>query len=173
MISKINVKNFFLVFFSFILIGCTPSAENIKMVPYVDYSTFTSSNSTINIKSVKDRGEETLGMSKIEKESFEQALYMTLRRSKLFKGVYTNNIADYELHTEIISQKVDPGMTAYAALYVHYSLVRTDTRKIIWSKNIFSQNDAFGANQGKDVLESVARDNLAKLVKNLNSILSR
>lgn len=173
MISKKNVKSFFLVFVSLILVGCAPSAENIKMVPYVDYSTFTSSNSTINIKPVKDRGEETLGMSKIEKESFQEALYMTLKKSKLFKGVYTNKVADYELHTEIISQKVDPGMTAYAALYVHYSLVRTHTKKIIWSKNIFSQNDAFGANQGKDVLESVGRDNLAKLVKKLNFILSK
>lgn len=171
--SKIDVKRILLVFISLILVGCAPSAENIKMVPYVDYSTFTSSGRTIQIVQVKDRGEETLGVSKIDKESFQEALYMTLRRSKIFKGVYTNKVADYELHTEIVSQKIEPGISAYAALYVHYTLVRSHTRKIIWSDNIFSQNNAFGANQGKDVLESVGRDNLAQLVKKLNTILRR
>lgn len=171
--SKIDVKRILLVFISLILVGCAPSAENIKMVPYVDYSTFTSSGRTIQIVQVKNRGEETLGVSKIDKESFQEALYMTLRRSKIFKGVYTNKVADYELHTEIVSQKIEPGISAYAALYVHYTLVRSHTRKIIWSDNIFSQNNAFGANQGKDVLESVGRDNLAQLVKKLNTILRR
>ena len=171
--SKKNIKNFLLVFIGIILVGCAPSAENIKMVPYVDYSTYTSSGRTIKITQVKDRGEETLGISRIDNESFQEALHMTLRRSKLFKGVYTNKVADYELHTEIVSQKVEPGISAYAALYVHYSLVRTSTRKIIWSENIFSQNNAFGSNQGKDILESVARDNLAQLIRKLRKILGR
>lgn len=171
--TKKNVKSFLILSIAMILVGCAPTVEKIKMVPYIDYSTFTSSGRTIKVTEVKGGGEETLGYSKIDNESFKEALLETLKRSNLFKGIYTNKTSDYELHTEIISQKVEPGISAYAALYVHYTLVRTHTRQIIWSENIFSQNNAFGANQGKDVLESVARDNLAQLVRNLSVILAR
>jgi hypothetical protein len=166
-------KNYLFIFISLILVGCAPSTENIKMVPHVDYSIFTSSTRTVTIRGVTGGGEETLGMAKIKNESFQEALLETLKRSHLFKGVYLNKAADDELHTEIVSQKVQPGLSAYAALFVHYTLISTKTNKIIWSENIFSQNNAFGANQGKDVLESVARDNLAQLLKRLSSVLRK
>lgn len=171
--TKENLKSFFLVIIVMLLVGCAPSAEKIKMVPYIDYSTFTSSGRTIQITEVKGGGEETQGLSRIDNKSFKEALIDTLKRSNLFKGIYINQTGDYLLHTEIISQKVEPGISAYAALYVHYSLVKIKTKQVIWSENIFSQNNAFGANQGKDVLESVARDNLAQLIRKLRKILAR
>lgn len=167
------IQSYYLIFISFILVGCAPSAENIKMVPHVNYSTFASSGRTLTIRGVTGGGEETPGMAKIKNESFQEALVETLKRSHLFKGIYLNKPADYKLHTEIVSQKVEPGLTAYAALFVHYTLIRTKTNEIIWSENIFSQNNAFGANQGKDVLESVARDNLAQLLKRLSTAIRK
>ena len=171
--TKENLKRFLLVFIAIIFVGCAPTAEKIKMVPYIDYSIFTSSGKTIQITEVKGGGEETQGLSRIDNKSFQEALLDTLRKSNLFREVYTNQTAYYKLNTEIVSQKVEPGISAYAALYVHYSLVKIPTKQVIWSENIFSQNNAFGANQGKDVLESVARDNLAQLIRKLGYILSR
>ena len=96
-----------------------------------------------------------------------------LLKSGIFKEIFTDQNGDYELDTEILSQKLQPGLTAYAALFVRYRLVGTRTNQVLWTENIFSQNDAFGANQGKDVLEGAARDNLAQLIRKLADILSQ
>jgi F0F1-type ATP synthase delta subunit len=37
----------------------------------------------------------------------------------------------------------------------------------------FSQNDAFDANQGKDTIEEIARDNLTQLIRKFDEILIR
>jgi len=170
--TKENLKSFLLLFIAVILVGCAPAPEKIKMIPYIDYSTFTSSGRTIKITEVKGGG-ETRDVSRIDNKTFKNALIDTLKKSNLFKEISTDQTGDYELNTEIISQKLEPGLTAYAALFVHYRLVKIKTKQVIWTENIFSQNDAFGANQGKDVLEGVARDNLAQLIRKLRDILTR
>ena len=52
-------------------------------------------------------------------------------------------------------------------------MVETKTYQAIWTEKIFSQNDAFDANQGKDIIEETARDNLTQLIKKFDEILTR
>ncbi len=164
---------FLLLLATMILMSCATAAEKDKMVPYIDYSAFTACGHTLKISEIKG-GEETTGeIPKIGNKSFQDALVDTLRKSGLFTAIYTDQTGDYELRTEIVSQKVEPGMTAFAALFVNYRLIETGTNHAVWTENIFSQNDAFGANHGKDVLEGVARDNLAQMVRKLASILNQ
>jgi len=170
---KENIKSCLLSFVAVVLISCATAPEKNKMIPYIDYSTFTSSGRTVRITEVKGGEKTDWDVSKIDNKSFKEALIDTVKKSGLFKEVLTVRTGDYKLDTEIVSQKLQPGITAYAALFVHYSLVETKTNQVIWSENIFSQNDAFGENQGKDVLEGAARDNLARLIKKLAKILNQ
>lgn len=170
--TKENLKISLLLFIAVVLVSCATAPEKNKMIPYIDYSTFASSSRTIKITEVKG-GEETWDVSRLDDKSFKEALIDTLKKSGLFKEIFTDQTSDYELDTEIVSQKLQPGLTAYAALFVHYRLVETKTNQVVWTENIFSQNDAFGANQGKDVLEGAARDNLAQLIRKLAEILTR
>lgn len=175
-----SLKRFLLLFVAVILVSCATAPEKYKMIPYIDYSTFASSGRTLKITEVKG-GEETTGweVSKIDNKSFKEALIDTLRKSGLFKEIFTDQTGDYELDTEIVSQKLQLGLTAYAALFVHYRLIETKTHKVIWTENIFSQNDGFGGfggvgtNQGKDILEGAARGNLAQLMRKMAEILTR
>ena len=171
--TKENLKSSLLLFVAVILVSCATAPEKNKMIPYIDYSTFTSSSRTLTITEVKGGEETGWDVSKIDNKSFKEAIIDTLKKSGLFKEIFTDQTGDYEVDTEIVSQKLQPGLTAYAALFVHYRLVETKTNQVIWTENIFSQNDAFGANRGKDVLEGAARDNLAQLTRKLAEILAR
>jgi hypothetical protein len=171
--TKENLRNFLILFVALILVSCATAPEEKKMIPYIDFSTFSSSGRTIKIIEVKGGGETGWDVPKIDNTSFKEALVGTLKKSGLFKQILTDHTGDYQLDTEIVSQKIQPGLTAYAALFVHYRLIETKTNQVVWTENIFSQNDAFGENQGKDVLEGAARDNLAQLIRKLADILSR
>lgn len=168
-----NLKMFLFLLVAVMLVSCATAPEKNKMVPYIDYSVFASSSCTLKITEIK--GGEATGwdVPKIDNETFKDALINTLRKSGLFTEIFTDHHGDYELDAEIVSQKVQPGLEAYAALFVHYRLVETKTNQTIWKENIFSQNDAFGANQGKDVVEGVARNNLTQLVRKLSEILTQ
>lgn len=154
-------------------VSCAAAPEKSRMIPVVDYSTFGSTDRTLKVAEIK--GGETTGWTvpKIDNTSLKQALIRTLNDSRIFKAIFTGQQGDYELDAEIISQKLEPGIEAYAALFIHYTLVETKTNQVIWTESIFSQNDGFGANQGKDVLEGAARDNLTQLVRKMAEILPR
>ncbi len=171
--TRKNLKSFPLLFVAVMLVSCATAPEKNKMVPYIDYSTFASSGRTLKITEVKGGEETGWDVPKIDNKSFKEALIDTLKKTGLFKEIFTGQPGDYELDAEIVSQKVQPGLTAYAALFVHYRLVETKTNQAIWNENIFSQNDAFGANQGKDVIEGAARDNLTQLIRKLSEILTQ
>jgi hypothetical protein len=168
-----NLKSFLLLFVVVMLVSCATAPEKNKMIPYVDYSTFASSGHTLKITEIKGGEETGWDVPKIDNKSFKEALIDTLKKTSLFKEIFTEQTGDYELDAEIVSQKVQPGLTAYAALFVHYRLVETKTNQTIWTENIFSQNDAFGANQGKDAIEGSARDNLAQLIRKLSEIFAQ
>lgn len=169
--TKGFLKGLVLLGIAGIFASCAAVPEKSKMIPVIDYSTFGSTDRTLKIADIN--GGETTGWTvpKIDNESFKQALIRTLNDSRIFKAVFTGQQGDYELDTEIISQKLEPGIEAYAALFIHYRLVETKTNQVIWTENIFSQNDGFGAHQGKDVLEGAARDNLTQLVRKIAEIL--
>ncbi len=171
--TRENLKGFLLLFVAVMLVSCATAPEKSKMIPYIDYSTLASSGRTLKITEVKGGEETGWDTPKIDNKEFKEALMDTLKKAGLFKEIFTDHAGDYELYTEIVSQKVVPGLTAYAALLVHYSMVETKTNQAIWTENIFSQNDAFGANQGKDAIEGAARDNLTQLIRKLAEILTQ
>ena len=168
-----SFRKFLLLFAALTLVSCATAPEESRMIPYIDFSTFSSSDRTLKIGEVKGGEETGWDVSKIDNKSFKEALIGTLNKSGIFKVIFTEKTGDYELNAEIVSQKLQPGLTAYAALFVHYSLIESKTNQVVWTENMFSQNDAFGANQGRDVLEGAARNNLAQLVKKLADILSQ
>lgn len=168
-----NLKSFLILFVAVMLVSCATAPKKNKMIPYVDYSTFASSGRTLKITEVKGGEETGWDIPKIDNKDFKEALMDTLKKAGLFKEIFIDHAGDYELYTEIVSQKVVPGLTAYAAIVVHYRMVETKTNQAIWTENIFSQNDAFGANQGKDAIEGAARDNLAQLIRKLAEIFTQ
>lgn len=149
------------------LLSCAPPPETSRMVPHLDYASYKNTGYSLKISPVGGADEKPNSISRIDNERLFEALTETLTRSNLFTNLNKSDSYDYELRTQIISQKLKPGMTAYAALYVSYALVDSKNDHIVWQETIFTQNDAFGANQGKDALEGVARINLEQLVEKL------
>lgn len=167
-----NLKSSLPMLVALMLVSCATAPEKSRMIPYIDYSMFASSGRTLRITGVKGGEETGWDTPKIGNEAFREALLDTLEESTLFKEIFMDHAGDYELSAEIVAQKVVPGLTAYAALLVRYGFVESRTNQTVWQENIFSQNDAFGENQGKAVLEGVARDNLSQLIRKLAEILA-
>ena len=156
-----------------LLLSCAPPPESSRMVPHLDYASYKNTGYSLKIAPVGGGDETTNSISRIDNDHLFGALTETLTRSNLFTNLNQSNSYDYELRTQIISQKLKPGMTAYAALYVSYALVDVKKDHIVWQEKIFTQNDAFGANQGKDALEGVARVNLEQLVEKLAVVFEK
>jgi hypothetical protein len=173
MVTQKNFTSFIFFFFAAMLVSCATAPEKSKMVPYIDYSTFVSSSRTLTIKEVKGGEETGWDTPRIDNKDFKEALIAALKKSGLFKEIFTENAGDYELYATIISQKVVPGISAYTALLVHYRMVDTKTNQDILTENIFSQINAFGENLGKDAIEAAARDNLAQLIRKLNELFTK
>ena len=113
------------------------------MIPSVDYSAFTSTDKTIKIQEVYG-GELTgpMGTSKIESKRFQEALVTTLRKSCIFKEVFLDRSGDYELKTQIVSQKITSWLASTSVtLFVHYRLFETKTNKELWRESILSKYD--------------------------------
>jgi hypothetical protein len=103
----------------------------------------------------------------------------TLNNSGIFKRILTEEQADYELHTEIISQEVKAGFPTNAILFVHYSLIETTTNQVVWKESLVSQHaskfeEAFdGGLRHKLANEGAVRDNLTQLLGRLSNVLSQ
>ena len=114
--TRENLESFALLFVAVMLVSCATAPEKDKMIPYVDYSTFAPSGCALRITEVEGGEETGWNIPKIDNKAFKEALMDALRKSGLFKEIFTDHAGDYELYTEVVSQKVVPGLTAYAAL---------------------------------------------------------
>jgi len=158
--------------------GCATPASVTHMVPPIDTASLISTDKTLMVAEVRG-GEKTnpMGFSKIESEGFQEALLYTLNGSGMFKRVFVGERGDYELRTEIISQKLNPGFTMTAVLFVNYRLIETQSNKELWEESILSQYDAefkeafVGVERAKKANEGAVRDNLTQLLNKLSDIL--
>lgn len=148
--------------------GCATTNPPVKMTPYLDYSTFTATGKTIRVAKVSVGEIQTPaeGLA-ITGESFRDSLSETLGKTGIFRVLPEGENTDYECRAEIVSQKVFPGLTANAILFVHYRVVDTRTKNIVFRSSVHSQNDSYGGDL-TNALESAARDNLAKIVHQLS-----
>lgn len=151
-----------------IVSSCVQQAAPVNLVPYIDYSTFTSYGKSIKVVHVKT-GEVNMPFEnlKITGEVFQKAISETLEEANLFEVVLGGKIADYECHSIIISQKVIPGITANAILFVSYRLIDVKTKGVVWSETILSQYDTYGGDL-TNAIETAARDNLSKFITKLS-----
>jgi len=160
--------------------GCASPASVKGMVPSFDHTSFISTNKTLMIAEVKG-GEKTNPMlySRIENEGFQEALTTTLKRSGIFKDVFTDKKGDCKIYAEIVSQELQPGLTITSTLFINYKLVEAKSSRELWKENILSQYDAkfeeapYGALRAQKANEGAVRDNLTQLIKKLSSILSQ
>jgi len=159
------------VFLAGILIltaGCATTNPPVKMTPYLDYSTFSATGKTIRVAEVRVGEIQTPAESlKITGESYRNALRETLVKTGIFRVLTEGENADYECQAEIVSQKVIPGLTANAILFVHYRIVDNRTKNVAFKSSVHSQNDTYGGDL-TNALESAARDNLTKIVHQLS-----
>jgi len=148
--------------------GCATANPPVKMTPYLDYSTFSATGKTIRVAKVSVGEVQTPAEGlEITGESFRNSLSETLGKTGIFRVLPEGENADYECRAEIVSQKVFPGLTANAILFVHYRVVDNRTKIIVFKSSVHSQNDSYGGDL-TNALESAARDNLAKIVHQLS-----
>ncbi len=177
---KRNSRYFILVLTVIVMNGCATAPKVAKMIPNVDYSAFTSTDKTIKIQEVYG-GELTdpMGTSKIESKSFQEALLTTLRKSGIFKEVFIDRSGDYELKTQIVSQKITSWLASTSVtLFVHYRLFETKTNKELWRESILSKYDTDiskkdASDQGAGENEGAVRDNLTQLLKKLADFMNK
>lgn len=169
------LEYFILAFVVTIMNSCTTALQVGEMIPYVDYSAFTSTDKTIKVQEVYG-GELTnpRGMSKIESKSFQDALVTTLKKSGIFKEVFIDRSGDYELKTQIVSQKMESWLAATnVTLFVHYRLFETKRNKEVWSESLLSQYDTDNLNKKPHPNEGAVRDNLTQLLKKLADFMNK
>lgn len=169
------LEYFMLAFVVIVMNSCATALQVGEMIPHVDYSAFTSTDKTIKVQEVYG-GELTnpMGMSKIESKGFQDALVTTLRKSGIFKEVFIDRSGDYELKTQIVSQKMASWLaTTNVTLFVHYRLFETKTNKEVWSQSFLSQYDADNLNKGPHANEGAVRDNLTQLLKKLADFMNK
>jgi hypothetical protein len=148
--------------------GCATTNPPVKMTPYLDYSTFSATGKTIRVAQVSVGEVQTPAEGlQISGESFRNSLRETLVKTGIFRVLPDGENADYECRAEIVSQKVFPGLTANAILFVHYRIVEIRTKNIVFRSSVHSQNDSYGGDL-TNALESAARDNLAKIVHQIS-----
>jgi hypothetical protein len=142
------------------------------MVPALDYSMLTATDKTLSVVEPRLEGEEKSPKGlQIDSSAFQGALVHCLNKSGMFSQVFTQPNADYELRTEIVSQKVIRGLTANAILFVHYALVDTETKELVWKENVVSQYNGYGGDVA-NIVEGSVRVNLTQFLKNLSEALS-
>lgn len=169
--------------FLFLLVALTTSAcatapVVTNMVPPLKDLILKGSDKTVKVAAVTG-GEKTnpMGMSAIENDGFQEALIKTLESARMFKAVLTSPGADYELHAEIISQDLHPGLTITAILFVRYTLIETRSSSEAWADNVLSHYDAqleeafSGPERSVRANEGAVRDNLIRLVRKLSQVL--
>jgi hypothetical protein len=140
------------------------------MVPYLDGSSFQPSNRTVFIAKIKDVPNIDIQNRFLVRGSMlQKALEDSFAKYRILRLVHVNKDAEYEMHAEIVSQKIIRGVTLNSILFVSYRLVDADSNEIVWKDNILSQSDKYGGDPTVAV-EGTVRDNIAKLLKKLSSV---
>jgi hypothetical protein len=166
-------SNILLILLNFSLlltfISCaTVTKESPKtMVPYLDYSTFTFSGKTIKISTVKLGQIETPRESlMITGEDFQEALKETFVKARIFKVISEEQSANYECQTNIVSQKIIPGLTTNAILFINYKIIDESTKEAVFNESFLSHIKISGID-ASNAFKSAARDNLSKFIMKL------
>ena len=125
--KRIKEADIFVLLGALIITGCaaqyTPSKA--KMIPLSSPASFVSSGKTLKLGEIQAGEVKTdpfVLVSKIEAKDFAEALRDALENSGIFSQIVTQQQADYELNSEIISQEVKVGFPTNAILLVHYHL---------------------------------------------------
>ncbi len=107
----------------------------------------------------------------VDPPEFTAALRETMLRSGMFSGVTDSGPADYRLDAALVSQEMIPGYPMAATLLVRYELTDQRSRKLVWTKDIFSvgQSPAAEAFEDRQKLanERAVKQNLAQLLDEL------
>jgi len=159
-----------------ILAGCASSPRVMNMVPVVDNSTFASTNKTLKVSTVYggEKSDPWIKGSRIDNDSFMQALIQALTNSNLFTKINPADQADLILTPELLSQDQPAmGLNMTATLVVRYTLKNNTDGAKIWQKYIISKftatvGDAFvGTTRLNKANEGVVRENLKSLIEEL------
>lgn len=171
-----TLKSVILVLIVAVVITCCAAPASVTlMIPSFDHTSFVSTNMTLMIAEVKG-GKKTdpMVLSTIENEGFKEALTNTLKKSSIFKDVFTDKKGDYKLYTEIIAQELKTGFTMTTTLFVNYKLIEDKSNRELWKENILSRYDEtyYGMTRAQKANEGAVRNNLSQLVKRLSNIFS-
>jgi hypothetical protein len=162
------------------LSACAQAPDVARMIPRGFLSPVHCSNKILRVSEVRG-GEKTnpANLSTIEDAGFRQALIETLGKSGLFKSVVTDQMADYELQTQIVSQEHQGIYELTAILFVNYRLVESSSQREVWKENLLStyvakvEESLYGVERGRRANEGVVRENLRQLVEKLSQALPR
>lgn len=160
--------------------GCAAAPVAKEMVPPVT-SSLVKTNNTLSVSKVTggEKGSPMEG-TKIDNESFKEALTNTIRNSKIFKEVFTNQQGDDELTADIMLQESTQfGFDMNAVLVVEYTLIAKNSDQEPWKKVISSKYTAtfgeamIGMERSKKAKEGVVRKNLSQFIDELSKFLEK
>jgi len=151
-----------------------------QLAPDLNKSDYYASNKMLTVGEVKGTEQkDLLGIETISVGSdvVKDALINTMQSSGIFKDVSANSGGDYVLSAQIISQKLEGGMSNTLTLMIRYRLIDSISGKNIWAGNIFSEKslsvtDVFtGAERLKQLRQMTFHDNFSKLAIELNKAI--
>lgn len=158
----------FLAGYFVMITGCATTNPPVKMVPFLDYSTFSATGKTIRVAEVRVGEIQTPSEGLvITGEAYRNALRETIGKTGIFRVLSEGSDTDYECQAEIISQKVIPGLTANAILFVHYRIIDNRGKGVVFKSSVQSQHDTYGGDL-TNALETAARENITKIVNQLS-----
>ena len=158
--------------------GCAVGPSPSSMVATIRTETNVTADGVLVVSKVIG-GEETnpIIMSKIDNDSFREALYKSLKYLGLFEKTILQGKGDYRLNAEILSQELKGGINMAATLLVRYELYLESSNQTVWAENIFSQHEAYfeesydGNKRAQLANEGVAKNNISQLIVKLRAYI--
>ena len=134
-----------MIVFAVLLGGCGISVDNlIPSTPSVPSPRFTK---TLKVHPVTGAKESFFGgPAMVTDEEYTEGLVRTLKQSKLFQGVVTDKVGDYELITKILAHGQDKDLAnatlaAKHAMIVEYQIVDAQSKNKLWKKGFNSRHE--------------------------------
>jgi len=190
-VARVGLRFLYCFTFSSIIViaACCAPVQVENMAPQIEQTaTPKAATKTVRVVGTTDPGTGSLmamvgvignvgepaPQSRITDSAFRIALQNALTQSGLFKSVFAQSKADYELDGSVFSQQITNGWHYSATIGVRYKLVETATGKEVWTDSSVSQCDGgigiMGVGAQSEANECAMRKNLSQLVDNLSKL---
>jgi len=172
--NKQNLVNLVMLIGGILLISGCRSMLIGNLLPNLEYNHSNYSDKNISLGVIRggeirtDQGMRDLsGKDEVTPELFSEALYLSLKKSNMFKNVIRGNGGSLEVEADLVSQEVIPGFPIKVILFIHYRLINDGA--IVWKKSFISTENSLN---GEPITESRVRAMERAVKNNLEQFLT-